>query len=232
MHPQRQEIWEGIWKCTVEKNPINATSVTLHSLQDPIWEGIWKYTVVKSLINAASATAFSASEALGRHLKTHNRDFMCKRYDYVTISALNLKTHFLTHKGDKSNKCNQCNYASSQAGNLRIHLMRHCGEKSSKCEQCDFASFDASSLRRHLKIHSGKISKCNLCEYASKKASYLRAHLKRHNREKLNKCNQWLCILYCRPIEDTYDNTQWHKAIQMRPVCLCILIFRQFEVSF
>ena len=35
-----------------------------------------------------------------------------------------------TGQGKKSNKCNRCDYVSSEAGDLRTHLITHSGEKS------------------------------------------------------------------------------------------------------
>ena len=69
-------------------------------------------------------------------------------------------------KGDRDmrNKCNLCDFASDKAGNLRSHLITHSGDKSYKCNQCDYASVSAVNLKAHLKSHSGEKSyKCNQC---------------------------------------------------------------------
>ena len=52
-----------------------------------------------------------------------------------------------------ANKCNQCDYASSQASHLRTHLITHSGEKVNKCSLCDFATSRAKSLATHMKKH-------------------------------------------------------------------------------
>ena len=44
------------------------------------------------------------------------------------------KTLDNTQHGEKQNRCNQCDYASSQASNLRTHFITHNGEKSNKCD--------------------------------------------------------------------------------------------------
>ena len=41
----------------------------------------------------------------------------------------------------------------------------------------------------------------------------------------------WLCILSGSPFEDTFENTQWRKDKQMQPVWLCILSGSQFEMG-
>ena len=90
------------------------------------------------------------------------RKVKCSQCDFTSSQAGNLRTHLITHSGEKLNKCNHCDYAFSQAGNLRRHLKKYTGEKTIKCKQCDFKSSQASNLRAHLKIHSGEKShKCN-----------------------------------------------------------------------
>ena len=42
----------------------------------------------------------------------------------------------------------------------------------------------------------------------------------------------WLCILWCKQFEETFENAQWRKVEQMQPVWLCILKGRQFEGTF
>ena len=42
----------------------------------------------------------------------------------------------------------------------------------------------------------------------------------------------WLCLLSCRPFEDTFENTQWREVKQMQPMWLCLFSGRRFEETF
>ena len=48
LHPCMQAIWWVIWKRTIVKSQINATSVIIHSLEHKCLGRIWKRTVGKS----------------------------------------------------------------------------------------------------------------------------------------------------------------------------------------
>ena len=71
------------------------------------------------------------------------------------------------------------------------------------------------SLGGHLKTHSvEKLNKCNQCDYASTQANTLRAHVNTHSGEKSNKLQpMYVCILLYQCFEDTFEKTQWRKAI-------------------
>ena len=94
---------------------------------------------------------------------------------------------------------------------------RNCGVRLNKCNQCEFASSHASALRSHFKTHNGeKPNKCDKCEYASSQVSNLRRHLKTHSGEKPNKCSQ--CDFAGRRFGETFENAQWRKVLQIRPM--------------
>ena len=42
----------------------------------------------------------------------------------------------------------------------------------------------------------------------------------------------WLCMLWSKRIEDTFENTQWRKVKQMQPMRLCIFSGKPFEDTF
>ena len=119
--------------------------------------------------------------------------FKCSQCEYTSFRAGPLRSHLKSHSGQKRNKCNQCDYVSSQAGKLRRHLQMHSREKSHKCNQCDYASFHAGDFRRHLKTQWRKVKQMQPI---------------------------WLCILWSRPFEDSFDNAQWRKTKQMQSLCI------------
>ena len=79
-----------------------------------------------------------------------------------------LKTHFLTHTGEKLHKCSQCNFSTNHAGQLREHFIKHAGERPHQCNKwCDYASIYLSDLKEHKRIHSGeKPHRCSLFEFS------------------------------------------------------------------
>ena len=64
IHPQIQDIWGNIWKCTVAKSQTNATSVIMHPLIQVHWGHIWRDTVEKSQTNATNATMHPLTQAI------------------------------------------------------------------------------------------------------------------------------------------------------------------------
>lgn len=76
---------------------------------------------------------FSSSEvnALLDHCKNcsfmHRPDlfrykFICYGCKYFTYSRTNMKSHVMTHLGNKPYRCTLCSFSSSQPSNLKTHL--------------------------------------------------------------------------------------------------------------
>ena len=176
MLPIRQAIWGDIWKhkvkksqtnatsqyissqlCnlrntfenTLEKNQTNVTNVALHPFLHIIWGCIWRHTVEKSQTK-------------------------CNHCDFSSAQAGNLRTHFETHRRQKTNVTSDmitpentiwknCTNATCEAIPLHVQtIWDNSGEKSNKCSQCNYASSWAGNLRMHLKTHSGE--KSNKCD--------------------------------------------------------------------
>ena len=67
-------------------------------------------------------------------------------------AASNLKTHLLTHSGDKPHKCMQCNYPFTLAQALSKHIMTHTRVKPHQCNQCRYSTI--TNVRLHEMTHS------------------------------------------------------------------------------
>ena len=84
-----------------------------------------------------------------------------------TTTTMSLRTHFITHIGEKSTKCDQCEYASTKNGSLKAHLKIHGGETSNKFKRCKYASFHTYNLRVNLKTQIREhLYKCKHCDFA------------------------------------------------------------------
>ena len=62
-----------------------------------------------------------------------------------------MRTHLITHTGQKAHKCAECGNSFGTAGNLKLHMLTHSGEKPHKCTQCDYAASQVRHLRDHIK---------------------------------------------------------------------------------
>ncbi|XP_055321232.1 zinc finger protein 888-like [Sitodiplosis mosellana] len=121
---------------------------------------------------------------LHRHLKTHRElpfscASCCRRFSDKTTQV----SHEKACKS-KLHKCPSCDYKTAIRSRIKTHMVTHTGEKKFRCYIC--AQYGRESkfaykqnLDNHLLIHSGEKSfKCDLCS----KSFRLRVHLQRHQR--------------------------------------------------
>ena len=86
--------------------------------------------------------------------------------------------------------------------------------------RCIDACSDPSSLRKHMKTHNGiKSNKCNQCDFASSGAELLKGTFENAQWGKAKQMRpMWFCFFLFNRFKDTFDNTQWGKAKQMQAV--------------
>ena len=92
IHPLEQDIWEHIWKSTVEKNRTNATNVNLHLIIQAIWRDIWKHTVGTNRTNAANATLHLFGQAIWKSIWKNTVDKSQTKITNVYLSYTSTTT--------------------------------------------------------------------------------------------------------------------------------------------
>uniref|UniRef100_S4RG83 C2H2-type domain-containing protein n=1 Tax=Petromyzon marinus TaxID=7757 RepID=S4RG83_PETMA len=99
---------------------------------------------------------------------------------FARSDSLTLKSHRLTHTGEKPYRCRSCDRGFTRFSTLKTHQLRHAErEKKHECGVCGRAFAQHSCLRRHLRTHAGdRPHRCVACG-----KTFLQHYgLKRHER--------------------------------------------------
>ncbi|XP_075913264.1 uncharacterized protein LOC116957635 [Petromyzon marinus] len=111
---------------------------------------------------------------------------LCGR-SFVRPSAL--KSHAMTHTGERPHGCPVCAKRFAHPSDLRIHARIHTGERPHACPDCSKVFVQSSNLRSHMRIHTGeRPHACHACGKRYIHPSELRSHARTHTGERPHVC--------------------------------------------
>lgn len=87
------------------------------------------------------------------HKKAHKKLYKCSVCLRLFGLASSLKSHMLTHTGEKPFPCDICGRAFRRLAELQPHRRIHTGEKPFSCEFCERRFADKGNMRKHIKTH-------------------------------------------------------------------------------
>ena len=93
---------------------------------------------------------------------TKDKNFNCNSCDYRGATKYYLQKHMEIH-AEAKHSCTQCGKAFRQPGALKSHTMTHTGERPYACTDCSYRCIQPYDLRKHfLKQHNKVIEKPGL----------------------------------------------------------------------
>ena len=217
----KHAIWGHIWKCTVEKSQTNATNVTMHLLRQEIWGHIWKckkkitfksffykHDEIRFWGNSKSVQILQKiSKCVGFWLSillpSLTIFYRCTKTDQMKVRVIRLKDYQspnLTRTDNDSNISNQ---------NLLLQLTSK--KKSWKCS--DFWNFtpphpwELWDITRNLLMWPWPVM---MVKKVEENSTCMGSNTKWRKDKQMQPV--WLCLLWSKLFEDTFENAQWRKV--------------------
>lgn len=122
---------------------------------------------------------------------TNSRGFKCQICNRDFTQKGNLKTHLMTHSGERPYECPTCGKNFTQKGNLDTHVKIHTETKDHKCQYCDRGFTQRGNLKTHIRsVHTKeKPYSCIHCGKCFSQKGNMLTHFRTHDKEARFPCN-------------------------------------------
>lgn len=133
-----------------------------------------------------------SNEDLAINLRSaHSRGFKCQICNRDFTQKGNLKTHLMTHSGERPYECSTCGKNFTQKGNLDTHVKIHTETKDHKCQYCDRGFTQRGNLKTHIRsVHTKeKPYPCINCGKCFSQKGNMLTHFRTHDKEARFPCN-------------------------------------------
>ncbi|XP_063976326.1 zinc finger protein 585B-like [Diachasmimorpha longicaudata] len=159
----------------------------------------------------------------------------CSICDKVFSQKSKLKTHELSHTGQRPFKCRDCPKAYTSKSKLNAHVRLHTRTDLHDCKICDKIFSYPSYLKEHMKVHNvddkkdvkvrGKKFECSICCKQFRMKKNLKAHLRLHTGEGLFHCE--ICSKVFSQKYNLKIHMRTHKGVKLHKCEYCAKLFAE-----
>lgn len=156
-------------------------------------------SLARASCSASSSSAISmkinsSDSGFANSLKSNcnnGKSFKCQICNRDFTQKGNLKTHLMTHSGERPYECQTCGKNFTQKGNLDTHVKIHTETKDHKCQYCDRGFTQRGNLKTHIRsVHTKeKPYACGHCGKAFSQKGNMLTHYRTHDKEARFPCN-------------------------------------------
>lgn len=135
-------------------------------------------------------TGDSLSSSVTHNIQTIKKEFnfSCLICNKKLSNPDSLKTHTLSHSGDRPHECQVCQKTFLRKRELDRHLATHTGMKPFRCTSCDKRFGRKDKLVRHMRTHSvEREHTCVICNSSFNRRDTLAQHMKNHSKDEEHK---------------------------------------------